>query len=130
VLQEMYRSWPFFRTFLDNVSMTLVKTDLDIAAQYAEALAPADVRPVLDDLRAEYDLTLEQVLAVTGDDALLDRNPVLRTTLEIRDNYLEPLHHLQIQLLVRRRRGEDDPELERALLLTINGIAAGMRNTG
>ena len=130
VLQEMYLRWPFFRTFLDNVSMTLVKTDLDIAARYAEALAPAEVRPVLDDIRAEFDLTVAQVLAVTGDDALLDRNPVLRTTLEIRDNYLEPLHHLQIQLLARHRRGEDDPELERALLLTINGIAAGMRNTG
>jgi phosphoenolpyruvate carboxylase len=130
VLQEMYRSWPFFRTFLDNVSMTLVKTDLDIAARYVAALAPAGVRPVLDDLREEHALTLEQVLAVTGDEELLDRNPVLRTTLEIRDNYLEPLHHLQIQLLGRYRRGEDDPELERALLLTINGIAAGMRNTG
>ena len=130
VLREMYLSWPFFRTFLDNVSMTLVKTDLDIAARYAEALAPAEVLPVLGDLRAEYALTVDQVLAVTGDDHLLDRNPVLRTTLEIRDNYLEPLHHLQIQLLARHRRGEDDPELERALLLTINGIAAGMRNTG
>ena len=130
VLQEMYRSWPFFRTFLDNVSMTLVKTDLDIAARYVEALAPVEVRGVLDDIRAEHELTVAQVLAVTGDDALLDRDPVLRRTLEIRDNYLEPLHHLQIQLLARRRRGEDDPELERALLLTINGIAAGMRNTG
>jgi phosphoenolpyruvate carboxylase len=130
VLREMYRSWPFFRTFLDNVSMTLVKTDLDIAARYVDALAPAEVRPVLDDIRAEHALTVAQVLAVTGDDALLDRDPVLRTTLEIRDNYLEPLHHLQIQLLTRHRRGEDDPELERALLLTINGIAAGMRNTG
>lgn len=130
VLQEMYRSWPFFRTFLDNVSMTLVKTDLDIAARYVEALAPTEIRAVLDDIRAEFDLTVAQVLAVTGDRALLDRDPVLRTTLEIRDNYLEPLHHLQIQLLARHRRGEDDPELERALLLTINGIAAGMRNTG
>ncbi|RNM11663.1 phosphoenolpyruvate carboxylase [Nocardioides pocheonensis] len=130
VLQEMYRTWPFFRTFLDNVSMTLVKTDLDIAARYVDALAPAEVRPLLDDIRAEFDLTVAQVLAVTGDEALLDRDPVLRTTLEIRDNYLEPLHHLQIQLLARYRRGEDDPELERALLLTINGIAAGMRNTG
>lgn len=130
VLREMYRDWAFFRTFLDNVSMTLVKTDLDIAARYVGALAPAEVRSVLDDIRAEYDLTVEQVLAVTGDEALLDRDPVLRTTLEIRDNYLEPLHHLQIQLLARHRRGEDDPELERALLLTINGIAAGMRNTG
>jgi phosphoenolpyruvate carboxylase len=130
VLQEMYRSWPFFRTFLDNVSMTLVKTDLDIAARYVDALAPAEVRGVLDDIREEHARTVEQVLAVTGDSALLDRDPVLRTTLEIRDNYLEPLHHLQIQLLARHRRGEDDPELERALLLTINGIAAGMRNTG
>lgn len=130
VVQEMYRSWPFFRTFLDNVSMTLVKTDLDIAERYVDALAPVEVRDVLDDLRAEHALAVEQVLAVTGDDALLDRDPVLRTTLEIRDNYLEPLHHLQIQLLARHRRGEDDPDLERALLLTINGIAAGMRNTG
>jgi phosphoenolpyruvate carboxylase len=130
VVQEMYRSWPFFRTFLDNVSMTLVKTDLDIAERYVDALAPAEVRDVLDDLRAEHALAVEQVLAVTGDDALLDRDPVLRTTLEIRDNYLDPLHHLQIQLLARHRRGEDDPDLERALLLTINGIAAGMRNTG
>ena len=63
-------------------------------------------------------------------DALLDREPTLRTTLEIRDNYLQPLHHLQLELLGRYRRGDDDPELERALLLTINGIAAGMRNTG
>jgi phosphoenolpyruvate carboxylase len=129
-LREMYRSWPFFRAVLDNVSMTLVKTDLDIAARYVEALAPAELWPVLDDIRAEHSLTVEQVLAVTGDAALLDRDPVLRTTLEIRDNYLEPLLHLQIQLLARHRRGEDDPELERALLLTINGIAAGMRNTG
>ena len=81
-------------------------------------------------IRAEYDLTVDRLLAVTGDEALLDREPTLRTTLEIRENYLVPLHHLQIELLGRYRRGEDDPALERALLLTINGIAAGMRNTG
>jgi phosphoenolpyruvate carboxylase len=125
----MYSSWPFFRTFLGNVSMTLVKTDLDIAARYVE-LAPDSLRPLLDEIRAEYDLTVDRLLAVTGDDALLDREPTLRTTLEIRENYLVPLHHLQIELLGRYRRGEDDPALERALLLTINGIAAGMRNTG
>jgi phosphoenolpyruvate carboxylase len=128
-LREMYASWPFFRTFLGNVSMTLVKTDLDIAARYVE-LAPDSLRPLLDEIRAEYDLTVDRLLAVTGDDALLDREPTLRTTLEIRENYLVPLHHLQIELLGRYRRGEDDPALERALLLTINGIAAGMRNTG
>jgi phosphoenolpyruvate carboxylase len=131
-LREMYRAWPFFRTFLDNVSMTLVKTDLDIAQKYVDALVPDHLRGPLDDIRAEHDLTVAQVLAVTGDRALLDREPTLRTTLEIRDNYLEPLHHLQVQLLARRRSAPDpdDPELERALLLTINGIAAGMRNTG
>ncbi len=129
-LREMYAGWPFFRTFLDNVSMTLVKTDLDIASRYVEALVPEELRHLLDDIRAEFELTVEQVLAVTGDSQLLDRDPILRTTLEIRDNYLEPLHHLQVQLLARRRNGEDDPMLERALLLTINGIAAGMRNTG
>ena len=129
VLQEMYAEWPFFRTFLGNVSMTLVKTDLDIAARYV-ALAPAELRPLLDEIRAEHALTVERLLAVTGDRALLDREPTLRTTLDIRENYLEPLHHLQIELLGRYRRGEDDPKLERALLLTINGIAAGMRNTG
>jgi phosphoenolpyruvate carboxylase len=129
VLREMYAAWPFFRTFLGNVSMTLVKTDLDIAQRYV-ALAPDSLRPVLDGIRAEYDLTVERLLAVTGDNALLDREPTLRTTLEIRENYLEPLHHLQLELLGRYRRGEDDPALERALLLTINGIAAGMRNTG
>jgi phosphoenolpyruvate carboxylase len=129
VLQEMYALWPFFRTFLGNVSMTLVKTDLDIARRYAE-LAPPELRPLLEQIRQEYDLTVDRLLAVTGDEALLDREPTLRTTLEIRDNYLEPLHHLQLELLGRYRRGEDDPDLERALLLTINGIAAGMRNTG
>jgi phosphoenolpyruvate carboxylase len=129
VLQEMYAAWPFFRTFLGNVSMTLVKTDLAIAARYAD-LAPPGLRPLLDEIRQEFDLTVDRLLAVTGDEALLDREPTLRTTLEIRDNYLQPLHHLQLELLGRYRRGEDDPDLERALLLTINGIAAGMRNTG
>jgi phosphoenolpyruvate carboxylase len=85
---------------------------------------------VLDEIRREYDLTVDRLLGVTGDEALLDREPTLRTTLEIRDNYLQPLHHLQLELLGRVRRGEDDPHLERALLLTVNGIAAGMRNTG
>jgi phosphoenolpyruvate carboxylase len=128
-LREMYASWPFFRTFLDNVSMTLTKTDLEVATAYAE-LSPPGLRPLLGEIRREWELTVERVLAVTGDRALLDREPTLRTTLEIRENYLEPLHHLQTQLLGRYRRGEDSPALERALLLTINGIAAGMRNTG
>ncbi|GAB3653425.1 phosphoenolpyruvate carboxylase [Nocardioides korecus] len=129
-LQEMYAEWPFFRTFLDNVAMTLFKADLDIAERYVTALAPESTHGILDLVREEYDLTVAQVLAVTGDAQLLDREPVLRQTLEVRENYLEPLHLLQVQLLARLRAGEDGPDLERALLLTINGIAAGMRNTG
>lgn len=129
-LREMYRSWPFFRTFLDNVSMTLAKTDLGIARRYFDALAPVELKPLIDGIEEEFDLTVREVLGVTGDSALLDREPTLRTTLEIRENYLEPLHHLQIDLLAQRRQGVQDPALERALLLTIGGIAAGMRNTG
>ena len=130
VLAEMYAGWPFFRTFLDNVAMTLVKTDLEISRSYVEALVPEHLRGILDTIAEEHARTVEGVLRVTGDAGLLDRDPILHTTLEIRENYLEPLHHLQVQLLARRRAGEDDPQLERALLLTINGIAAGMRNTG
>lgn len=129
-LQEMYQSWPFFRTFLDNVSMTLAKTDIAIARRYFEALAPAEMGHLIDDIATEFETTVGEVLKVTGDNALLDREPTLRTTLEIRENYLEPLHHLQIDLLAQRRSGQQDAALERALLLTIGGIAAGMRNTG
>ncbi|WP_445256381.1 phosphoenolpyruvate carboxylase [Nocardioides aurantiacus] len=129
-LREMYASWPFFRTFLDNVAMTLFKADLEIAERYVATLAPEHTRGILAVIREEYDLTCARVLAVTGDERLLEREPVLRQTLEVRENYLEPLHLLQVQLLSRLRAGEESPDLERALLLTINGIAAGMRNTG
>ena len=129
-LREMYASWPFFRAFLDNVAMTLVKTDLDIAELYVHTLAEEGHHELFEDIRREHKLTREHLLAVTGESQLLEGDPILRRTLAVRDRYLEPLHHLQVQLLARLRRGEDDPALERALLLTVNGIAAGMRNTG
>jgi phosphoenolpyruvate carboxylase len=129
-LREMYAGWPFFRTFLDNVAMTLFKADLEVAERYVSALAPEATREILTLIREEHDLTVSEVLAVTGDDHLLQREPGLKQTLEVRENYLEPLHLLQVQLLTRLRAGEESPDLERALLLTVNGIAAGMRNTG
>jgi phosphoenolpyruvate carboxylase len=130
VLRQMYQRWSFFRAFLDNVAMTLVKTDLDIAAEYAEQLAGPSGKAIVEEIAAEYELATEMVLQVTGGRGLLDRTPSLRATLQVRDRYLEPLHHLQVQLLARQRAGDDCPELERALLLTANGIASGMRNTG
>jgi phosphoenolpyruvate carboxylase len=110
--------------------MTLAKTDLDIASRYVAQLVPAQHQPLFDLVRAEYDRTVEELLRVTGSRRLLDQQPALRQTLEVRNAYLAPLHHLQVQLLCDSRAGEEDPQVRRALLLTVNGIAVGMRNTG
>ena len=130
VLEEMYERWPFFRTFVANVEMTLVKTDLGIARRYVERLTHESLWPILEQITAEHDRTVGGVLALTGEDELLDSRPLLRRTLQVRDDYLRPMHHLQVELLGRRRSGDEDAELQRALLLTVNGIAAGLRNTG
>jgi len=130
VLEEM-RQWAFLANLLGNVEMTLAKTDLRIAGVYVSRLVEPGLQPIFDDILVEHDVTLREVLCVTGSASLLARHPVLRNTLAVRAAYLEPLHHLQVELLARRRAVEDpDPDLQRALLLTINGIAAGMRNTG
>lgn len=130
VLIEMAREWSFMQTFLSNVEMTLFKTDLDISAAYVTALVEPEHRHLLDRISEEKALAESQVLHLKGRDRLLDDSPLLRRTLDVRDVYLDPINHLQVSLLARSRHGEESPDIDRALLLTVNGIAAGMRNTG
>ena len=127
-LARMYREWPFFRTFVSNVEMTLAKTDLSIARHYVDNLVPSEHRSLFDMITAEYARTVAAIRRVTQTDLLADR-PLLRRTLAVRDAYLDPLNVLQVELLQRSRSGDPD-KYQRGLLMTINGIAAGMRNTG
>ena len=95
------------------------------------ALVDPKLHPIFDDIRAEQDRTVQEVLRITGQENLLDRQPVLKRTLAVREYYVDPLNHLQVSLLARKRgSGADDPTVERALLLSINGVAAGLKNTG
>jgi phosphoenolpyruvate carboxylase len=132
---DMYERWHFFRNFLGNVSMTLAKTDLRIARHYVETLVPKELHHVFDTITAEYEQTVAEVLRITGETELLGRDPVLAQTLRIRDAYLDPISHLQVALLKKQRDAAAagapvDEELSRALLLSVNGIAAGLKNTG
>ena len=130
-MAAMYREWSFFRTFVSNVEMTLAKTDVTVASRYVEQLVPPELHHMWHSILDEFNLTLRQVLAITGDAELLDRYPILQRTLAVRDTYLDPISYLQVALLERSREtGETSPELQRALLLTVNGLAAGLRNTG
>ena len=130
-LEAMLKDWHFFRTFISNVEMTLAKTDLVMARKYVDRLVDPSLHHFLDTIEEEFNLTKSEIMLVTKKEMILGDQPILARTLGIRDAYLAPLHLLQISLLERVRTSDSpDNTIRRALLLTINGVAAGLRNTG
>ena len=129
LLREMYRDWPHFRSSIELMEMVLAKTDERIAAEYDRRLVPADLQPLGADLRARLRQAIAAVLEVTGHAELLESSPVIRRSIDVRNPYVDPINLVQIELL-RRVRATNDEQARHALMVTINGIAAGMRNTG
>lgn len=134
-LRTMYREYSFFTTLVDNLQMALAKADLLIARKYAEMLQDDEIRTrIFTLIEEEFELTKNMILAITGQEDILDNVPVIQESIRLRNPYVDPLSYLQVQLLTelraKRAKDEDDAELLREVLLTINGIAAGLRNTG
>jgi phosphoenolpyruvate carboxylase len=131
VLRQMYEQWPFFRSTLDLIAMVLAESDARIAAEYDRRLVPSELQPIGTDLRSRLEATTQSVLTVMGKARLLTENAVLRRSIEVRNPYVYPINLVQIELLRRlREEGHDNPQITNAFQVTVNGIAAGMRNTG
>ncbi|HEX5007903.1 MAG TPA: phosphoenolpyruvate carboxylase [Hyphomonadaceae bacterium] len=131
MLKELYESWPFFRSALSNMEMVMVKSDLSIAQRYAELVEDrALAGKIFGAIRAEWQLTHDTLLKISGQSSLLERNPALAGMIQSRLPYIDPLNHLQIELIARRRKGDQSEEVREGILLAINGVAAGLRNTG
>jgi phosphoenolpyruvate carboxylase len=130
-LQAMYREWPFFETMLSNMDMVLAKSDIGIASRYAELVEDATLRQtIFRRLSAEWRASIDALLTIMGQRVLLERNPLLARSIRNRFPYLDPLNHVQIELLKRHRAGDSDARVTAGIHLTINGIAAGLRNSG
>ncbi len=130
-LQAMFREWPFFQTLLSNMDMVLAKSNIGIASRYAELVEEAAPRDaIFSRLRAEWQSSIDWVLAIMRQRVLLAQNPLLARSIQNRFPYLDPLNHLQIELLRRHRAGDGDEQIVQGIHLTINGIAAGLRNSG
>jgi phosphoenolpyruvate carboxylase len=131
LLQRMYRQWPFFRTLLSNMDMVLAKSDLALASRYAELVDNARLRKkVFSTIEAEWQRTARALALITGEKQRLSHNAALQRSMRHRFPYIDPLHHLQVELIRRHRAGVGDERVKRGIHLSINGIAAGLRNTG
>ena len=130
LLQTMYREWPHFRSAMDLFEMVLAKADARIAAEYDRQLVPDPLRPLGQDLRDRLSRATSALLQVTGHRYLLEGNQVLRRSIDVRNPYVDPINLVQIEVVRRLRQGDHDPRLHDAFVVTVNGIAAGMRNTG
>jgi len=131
MLQRMYREWPFFQMLLSNMDMVLAKSDIAIASRYAELVSDSELRDrVFSRLRAEWQTVFDAVLRIMGQQSLLESNPLLARSIRNRFPYLDPLNHMQIELLKRYRAGDTDQDVVTGIHLTINGLAAGLRNSG
>ena len=131
LLQKMYRQWPFFSALLSNMDMVLAKSDLALASRYSELVADARLRKrIFATIESEWHLTAEALQAITGEKQRLATNPALQRSIRHRFPYIDPLHHLQVELVRRHREGKLDERAQRGIHLSINGIAAGLRNTG
>jgi len=134
-LKEMYSRWQFFKAIIDNIEMTLGKADMRIAIRYAGLLKDKKMRePIFHIIENEYELTKEMVLKITGQKNFLDKSLLLQRSIKLRNPYVDPLSYIQVNLLTKLRKEnisvKDKREITAMILLTINGIAAGMRNTG
>ncbi|MGU3651349.1 phosphoenolpyruvate carboxylase [Mycolicibacterium sp. A43C] len=131
ILRDLYNRWPFFRTVLSNMAQVLSKSDLGLAARYSELVADEELRArVFDKIVDEHERTVRMHGLVTGQDDLLADNPALARSVFNRFPYLEPLNHLQVELLRRYRSGDDDELVQRGILLTMSGLASALRNSG
>ncbi|MBB4040714.1 phosphoenolpyruvate carboxylase [Microvirga flocculans] len=131
LLQEMYREWPFFQALLSNMDMVLAKSNIAIASRYAKLVEDEALRDaIFPRLRREWEDSIRHLLAIMQQQALLDGNPLLARSIRNRFPYLDPLNHLQIELLKRHRSGDADEQVVQGIHLSINGIAAGLRNSG
>jgi phosphoenolpyruvate carboxylase len=127
----MYRNWPFFRAMLSNMDMVLAKSDMSIASRYAELVSDLSLRDdVFSRLRAEWEDSVKALLTIMEQETLLESNPLLARSIRNRFPYIDPLHHVQVDLIKRHRAGDSDERIVQGIHLCINGIAAGLRNSG